>query len=198
MKRLFAEHCEHRFVLGGLYRVLCRALPHDRVPAFVCIGADRSTGDAFGPLTGTLLRRMGMRHVFGTLEHPVHAGNLAETLNSLPDECFVVAVDAALGDPREVGYLIVHNGSLRPGTALNKNLPALGDLSITLNVGIAGLANLLMLQTASLNMVWNGAHLVARGVTAAMHRIYRDRDSSGEGCASRIRGNQVPTFPGRL
>lgn len=195
MKRLFAEHCEHRFVLGSLYRVLCRALPPDRVPAYVCIGADRSTGDAFGPLTGTLLRRMGMRHVFGTLEHPVHAGNLAETLKNLPDKCFVVAVDAALGDPREVGYLIVHDGSLKPGTALNKNLPALGNLSITLNVGIAGLANLLMLQTASLNMVWTGAHLVARGITAAAYRVYRNPDSFDQGRVRHIRGNQVPTAP---
>src|SRR5690554_700640 len=155
MKRLFAEHCEHRFALGGLYRSLCRVLPPDRVPVYVCIGVDRSTGDAFGPLTGTLLKRNGMRHVIGTLEQPVHAGNLTAALKDLPAECFVVAVDAALGDPGEMGYLIVRDGSLNPGTALNRNLPALGDLSITLNVGIAGLANLLMLQTASLNMVWN-------------------------------------------
>lgn len=154
--------------------MLCRVLPRDRTPVYVCIGVDRSTGDAFGPLTGTLLRRTGIRHVIGTLEEPVHAGNLDAVLRDLPAGHFVVAVDAALGAPGEVGYLIVREGGLKPGTALNRDLPALGDLSITLNVGMAGLANLLMLQTASLNLVWSGAHLTARGISAAVCRLSRD------------------------
>lgn len=181
MKRLFAEHCARRFVLGELCRVLCRVLPRDRVPVYVCIGVDRCTGDCFGPLTGTLLRRSGLPHVVGTLEAPVHAGNLDTTLRDLPARPFIVAVDAALGAPGETGYLIVRKGSLRPGKALNKNLPAVGDLSITLNVGMAGLANLLMLQSASLNLVWKGAHLAARGIAAAVYRMSRDHTGVGSG-----------------
>lgn len=34
---------------------------------FVCIGTDRSTGDALGPLTGSLLQESGMENVIGTL-----------------------------------------------------------------------------------------------------------------------------------
>ena len=46
----------------------------------VCIGTDRSTGDALGPLVGSRLtewRSVRDRiRVVGTLDEPVHAGNL--------------------------------------------------------------------------------------------------------------------------
>lgn len=46
----------------------------------VCIGTDRSTGDALGPLVGTKLEQVGITNfqVFGTLDEPVHALNLEE------------------------------------------------------------------------------------------------------------------------
>ena len=46
----------------------------------VCIGTDRSTGDALGPLVGTKLEQVGIKNfqVFGTLDEPVHALNLEE------------------------------------------------------------------------------------------------------------------------
>ena len=52
--------------------------------AVVCIGTDRSTGDALGPLVGSYLRRWAPQLlVYGTLEEPVHATNLSETLARL-------------------------------------------------------------------------------------------------------------------
>ena len=46
----------------------------------VCIGTDRSTGDALGPLVGTKLEQIDIQNlqVFGTLDEPVHALNLEE------------------------------------------------------------------------------------------------------------------------
>ena len=55
---------------------------------FVCIGTDRSTGDSLGPLIGTLLEEKSIHpfHVYGTLDHPIHALNLAEKLIEIKDK----------------------------------------------------------------------------------------------------------------
>lgn len=55
---------------------------HPQEMVFLCIGSDRSTGDSFGPLVGTMLKEKQVPyHVFGTLSEPVHALNLKNTLN---------------------------------------------------------------------------------------------------------------------
>ncbi|MDI3279813.1 MAG: DUF1256 domain-containing protein, partial [Bacillota bacterium] len=53
----------------------------DRELVTLCIGTDRSTGDALGPLTGSKLLERGkdVLLVYGTLDQPVHAANLGET-----------------------------------------------------------------------------------------------------------------------
>jgi hypothetical protein len=50
----------------------------------LCIGTDRATGDCLGPLVGNHLKtNLPNICVFGTLEHPVHALNLEETLETI-------------------------------------------------------------------------------------------------------------------
>ena len=53
----------------------------------MCIGTDRSTGDSLGPLVGDMLSKWKMAdiHIFGTLDFPVHARNLEETLKRTPE-----------------------------------------------------------------------------------------------------------------
>lgn len=52
---------------------------------FVCVGSDRSTGDALGPIIGSHIEQMSsdVFSIYGTLEHPVHAINLTETLKNI-------------------------------------------------------------------------------------------------------------------
>ena len=52
----------------------------------LCVGTDRSTGDALGPITGTLLAETGsdVMDVWGTLDDPVHAVNLDAWARSRP------------------------------------------------------------------------------------------------------------------
>lgn len=51
---------------------------------FLCIGTDRSTGDALGPLTGSKLVEHGFRHVIGTLPSPCDADNLVARVAEIP------------------------------------------------------------------------------------------------------------------
>lgn len=184
-----------------LQRQLVR-LPRDKRQRVVllCIGSDRSTGDALGPIVGTLLRDAGwgeaarapggvFRHcgvlgvaVRGTLEQPVHAANLGQTLREVacPDSAAtVVAVDACLGRAENVGTIAVGLGPLRPGAGVNKDLPAVGDMYVTGTVNVAGFMEYVVLQNTRLSLVMGMAQAVAGGVLVALggaadHRLLQD------------------------
>lgn len=126
----------------------------------VCIGTDRSTGDSFGPLVGHMLSRVTFVpfRLCGTLEKPVHALSLPETMEEIDTEnSLVLAVDAGVGDARMVGHVAVSDAPVRPGSGLGKELPHVGDISITGIVAMGGVAPFLMLQNAPLGMVYEMA-----------------------------------------
>ncbi|WP_285768452.1 spore protease YyaC [Peribacillus sp. SI8-4] len=101
---------------------------------FLCIGSDRSIGDSLGPLVGTMLKEHQVPYrVFGTLEKPVHAFNLEETLKEINKQFkrpFIISVDACLGEQNQVGEVLLKEGPLIPGKALKKVLPEVGDFHI--------------------------------------------------------------------
>ncbi|CDQ37864.1 MULTISPECIES: spore protease YyaC [Virgibacillus] len=130
--------------------------PHDYVVVF--IGTDRSTGDSLGPLAGTLLAEKKPKHitVYGTLEEPVHATNLTEYIDYIEthhSNPFIIAVDACLGKHSSVGLLITGTGPIKPGAALNKPLPAIGDMHITGVVNVSGFMEYSVLQNTRLSLV---------------------------------------------
>ncbi|SFB29931.1 putative sporulation protein YyaC [Lentibacillus halodurans] len=132
----------------------------------VCIGTDRSTGDALGPLTGSFLSDMQPKHlrVYGTLPEPVHATNMEDYVNQiykLHRHPFIIAVDASLGKTTSVGSIITDIGSLNPGAALNKNLPPIGDIHITGVVNISGFMEYAILQNTRLSLVVDMAKHIA-------------------------------------
>lgn len=132
----------------------------------LCIGTDRSTGDALGPLTGSKLESLRLHpHVYGTLDHPVHATNLSETLELIHSQFpapFVIAVDACLGRLESVGCISLGRGPLQPGAAVNKNLPAVGNAYITGIVNVGGFMEHLVLQSTRLNLVVKMADAIAQ------------------------------------
>lgn len=145
--------------------------------AVVCIGTDRSTGDSYGPLTGHLLSRMpqtGFR-LFGTFEKPVHALTLPDALSQIDStRTLVIAVDASVGGARYVGYVGMSPSPVRPGSGLGKDLPPVGDVSITGIAAESGLAPFLMLQNASLGMVYNMAEKTFRAIHMTLARLRRE------------------------
>ncbi|WP_345613734.1 spore protease YyaC, partial [Pseudonocardia adelaidensis] len=66
---------------------------------------------------------------------------------------FIIAVDASLGKTESVGNIIGDTGSLRPGAALNKDLPEIGDIHITGVVNISGFMEYAVLQSTRLSLV---------------------------------------------
>ncbi len=157
--------------------VLTEATSSGRPIVILCIGTDRSTGDALGPLTGSRLRSLHTYpHVFGTLDDPVHATNLADALHKITAAFvnpYIVAVDACLGRLESVGFVSVGRGPLRPGAAVNKDLPPVGDTCITGIVNVGGFMEHLVLQSTRLNLVVKMADAIAWGLASGLEEIER-------------------------
>lgn len=140
----------------------------------ICIGSDRATGDALGPIVGHLLAMQQKNfHLYGTLENPVHAKNLEAALSyihtSHPDS-IIIAVDASLGIAEHVGYITVGEGSLSPGVGVSKSLPSVGDLFITGIVNLSGFGGQMLLQTTRLNLVMHLADFISQGLERCLNR----------------------------
>ena len=150
----------------GVERALGRLGAPRRDVVFACIGTDRSTGDALGPLVGQRLLRLGFpaASVVGTLEEPLHALNLRDRLLPVierPDRPLVVAVDAALGPSAGVGTVHLRSGGLLPGQGVGKDLPQVGELALTATVNIqAGAMDVQILQSTRLFVVQELAEMI--------------------------------------
>lgn len=151
----------------------------DREIVLVCIGSDRATGDCLGPITGHKLSRFcGKRyeksfHIYGTLEHPIHAKNLEATIQSIQlyyPNALVIAIDASLGIVEHVGYITLGEGSLCPGVGVDKTLPAVGDIFITGIVNLSGFGSQMLLQTTHLNLVMQLADFISMGISRCLLR----------------------------
>ncbi|MGN0154820.1 MAG: spore protease YyaC [Lachnospiraceae bacterium] len=135
----------------------------------LCIGTDRATGDCLGPLVGEHLKKVLPEiAVYGTLEHPVHALNLEKTIEDIYTEYrnpFIIAIDASLGIPEHIGYATLTHAPLVPGKGVNKKLPAIGNLSITGIVNVAGFPNSVLLQSTRLHTVMTLANCISNAIS---------------------------------
>ena len=135
----------------------------------LCIGTDRSTGDSLGPLIGYQLKSRDLKHirVLGTLNRPVHAMNLEDTLSVVEQyyqDHLVIAVDASVGMHDHIGCITVGKGSLKPGLGVSKELRSVGDLFITGVVSSCGDYDPVMLQSIRLSVVMRMAECISESV----------------------------------
>ncbi|MEB1808236.1 MAG: spore protease YyaC [Bacillaceae bacterium] len=142
----------------------------------VCIGTDRSTGDSLGPLIGTKLaeKRLSKFTVYGTLEYPVHAVNLEEKLAEIDQNHrnpYIIGIDACLGRLTSVGHITVAKGPVKPGAAVNKKLPEVGNIHITGIVNVGGMMEYFVLQNTRLHTVMKMANLVASSLHLTDHTL---------------------------
>ncbi|HHX73365.1 MAG TPA: spore protease YyaC, partial [Firmicutes bacterium] len=142
----------------------------------LCIGTDRSTGDALGPIAGSKLKQLRPRNtvIFGTLDEPVHAVNLAETIGTIRTchpSPFIIAIDACLGKTESVGCVEIGAGPARPGAGVSKTLPAVGDIYINGIVNVGGFLEYFVLQNTRLSLVVRMAETISRGIYFALQNL---------------------------
>lgn len=149
---------------------------HKRPSIILCIGTDRSTGDALGPLIGTQLLRqhLPMLHVYGTLDNPVHATNLADNIHCIQQTYsnpFIIAVDACLGRIDSIGCITLSDGPLKPGAGVHKQLPEVGEAHMTGIVNVGGFMEYMVLQNTRLNLVWRMSETICSLISQSYSRV---------------------------
>lgn len=140
---------------------------------FLCIGTDRITGDAFGPLVGYKLKNLfyGEKNieVIGDLENIVSLSNITKIIsyiNNKYETPFVIAIDSAVSNKIEIGRIAVSKYKMNIGYSLNKKI-LVGDISIK---GIVAkdlkerACNFRLLQNVPLNRIMNMADSVVQGI----------------------------------
>lgn len=161
----FNHYRTHYSDLLGLHR-LRRRLTNlissqiHRPHILLCLGSDRSTGDSLGPVTGTKLSMLSPSNItiLGTLDTPVDAHNLEHIMSDIENlypNPFIIALDATLGRPQSVGFVTLSFGPMRPGSALKKHLPLVGDINLTGVVNTNRLLQSFILQSTRLNLIWH-------------------------------------------
>ena len=118
----------------NLRYLLRRVNPRKKPLAFVCIGSANVPGDNLGPLIGTILSRHQLINVYGTMVAPLNALTLPgylPLLKAIEKNCCLIAIDAAIGNSAQSGYITLCKGPLSPGSALHRKLPSVGHVHIT-------------------------------------------------------------------
>ena len=136
-------------------------------PIIVCIGSPNVIGDSFGPITGQLLCDCFQipTFVYGTVLSPVTAVNLKQTLRFIKAKHAdrkIIAIDSAVGSYRD-DRLRFFFGPVCPGKATGKNLPPIGDFSVTATVSEA----VPLLFSAKLSEVYALSRSVASAINQA-------------------------------
>ena len=153
-----------------------------RSVVFVCIGTDRSTGDSLGPLIGYKIGNLKYKNVYvhGNLDNPVHAKNLDEVMKQIASKYFkpfIVAIDACLGKMDHVGFITIGEGSIKPGSGVNKELIPVGDIYVTGIVNFGGFMDFLVLQNTRLSIVMRMADLVSTGIRYVLWKLEKEQET---------------------
>ncbi|MHA6480604.1 spore protease YyaC [Paenibacillus sp. strain BS8-2] len=159
--------------LRGFVSSIASKQPDKQRIVFVCIGTDRSTGDALGPLVGTMLKEHGWPRVIGTLAEPCDAHKVEGVAANIPvpaaDGTIIIAIDACLGKPQSIGGYVLSSGPIRPGAATGGGLPPIGDFGIAGVVNRHGPKAYFLLQTTSLHLVMEMAKQIVSEINEAWY-----------------------------
>ena len=168
-------------VKNYLYNNLKDIVFSNRDIIFVCIGTDRCTGDSLGPLVGYKLKNISQNkiHIYGSLENPVHSKNITNIINKINcnfNNPYIVAIDSCLGKINNIGKVFIDKKPLYPGLAVNKNLPPIGDLSITGIVNIGWSFEFIVLQNTRLYTVMTLADCISKGINHFILKVSREME----------------------
>lgn len=105
------------------------------LPVIICVGTDLIGGDCLGPLVGRMLIDKNVpTYVYGTFSYLVNAVNVVSVdkfVRRNHKNRKVLVIDSCVGKKEEIGKIIISDGGLYPAAASGKNLPQIGDYSIS-------------------------------------------------------------------
>ncbi len=155
-------------------------LKSGKTPIIVCIGSDLVLGDSLGPLVGTMLKNKNLEaFIYGTLSHPITAREVEYARKYIKEthpNSTLIAIDAAVGNEDDVGLLRLFDKGLKPGLGVNKNLSAIGDVSIIGIVAEKSNQNFKLFNLTRLNLVYKMAETIADGIFSCLSEGEKDKN----------------------
>ena len=165
----------NEFSKDGIFQSLIECNPSNKKPIIVCIGSDLVLGDSLGPLIGTFLKKDGVKsYVYGTLNFPITSKEVeyARTyLKQMHPDSMIIAIDAAVGEPNDVGLIRVQNKGIKPGLGVNKDLSEVGDVGIIGVVAAKSLQNYNLFNLTRLNLIYKMAEDISKGITKYINYV---------------------------
>lgn len=139
------------------------------LPVVLCIGSSQVIGDSLGPMVGDLLRDKynTPAYVYGGINAPVNGVNYEKYcshLKKMHPSSLIIAVDACVGEEKDVGKIKYTARGLKAGEALKKNLPRVGDIGILGVVAGRGNDNLFALMNCSYSLIANMSERIAYNI----------------------------------
>ena len=177
----FRISCHDPLVIPKLSSLLVRhfqeLLTNGRTLLILCIGTDRSTGDALGPLTGTRLQELNLPGtvVRGTLEKPVHAANLSAAIRGLREASTPVLASTPAWGEWKCGHHLCFPGSLAPGRR-QQGLPPLENCTSRVRSQCGGFMEYFVLQNTRLALVHKMAMTIASALHWALWQVHSERE----------------------
>ena len=145
------------------------------LPIIVCVGSDLVIGDSLGPLTGSMLayktQALGA-YIYGTLRAPITAKEvryLKAFLKQTHPKSPIIAVDAAVGKPEDVGLIKIVNQPLAPGSGANKQLGSFGDATVLGVVAEKSAGNYALFNHTRLRLVHEMAAQISEGIATLLY-----------------------------
>lgn len=168
------------YIKDTLFKIINKHSPQTDEIVLLCIGSDRSTGDALGPITGSQLSKTCAKKfiIKGTLAHPVHAKNLSTIITDLQYTLanpFIIAIDACLGKSSNIGKIVVEEGPVKPGAGVNKELAPVGNCHITGIVNVGGFMEYMVLQNTRLHRVLLLSNTISQGINLALRKYSQNK-----------------------
>ena len=144
------------------------------LPIIVCIGSDLAIGDSLGPIVGSMLKfktqGLGV-FVYGTLSAPITAKEIAYMrtfLKEVHKGSPVIAIDAAVGEAGDIGLIKLNDTPILPGAGANKQLGAIGDISLMGIVAEKSIGNYGLFNTTRLNLVYTMSEIISDGLASLL------------------------------
>lgn len=96
---------------------------------FLCIGTEKVIGDLYGPLVGQKLYENFLKKqknnvvVYGKIGENVVYSNIKskiEKINSIHNNPYIIAIDSAISEEKNIGKIIVSSKKIKIGEAIRK------------------------------------------------------------------------------
>ena len=139
---------------------------------FLCIGTNKIIGDSVGPIVGNYLKKLQNEYlqIYGTLDDTINFFNAKDVIEGIYQNLenpYLITIDAALSNSNNKGDIVLSEGYIKIGKALQKSICFYSDINIKCIVGKSYLEkekNIKELEKVSLAEILGMAELVATGI----------------------------------